>query len=170
MTSDVSKMDCLKKIITILSKNNFKLIIFSDYRNIFSTIEKMLKTFNLKSSQLDGGSINSINQTTSDYKYGNLSILMVDSSLYGCGMNFENTTDIILLHKCNKAQQIIGRAQRPGRTCTLRVHNLLYPNETIGQNVKLVNNSIGSITNYDINTKRFNVNGSFYLKQNILMI
>jgi hypothetical protein len=44
-------------------------------------------------------------------------------------MNFEYVTDIIMVHKTSNAQQIIGRAQRPGRTHRLNIHNLLYANE-----------------------------------------
>ena len=40
-----------------------------------------------------------------------------------------DTTDIILLHKSLNQQQIIGRAQRPGRTTNLNIHCLLYENE-----------------------------------------
>jgi SNF2 family DNA or RNA helicase len=50
---------------------------------------------------------------------------------YGCGLNIEKTTDIIMFHRFdNQAeQQLIGRAQRMGRTEPLKVHYLLYENE-----------------------------------------
>ena len=49
----------------------------------------------------------------------------------GCGMNFENTTDIILMHKIKPEmeKQVIGRAQRPGRKSVLHIHRLLHQNE-----------------------------------------
>ena len=47
------------------------------------------------------------------------------------GMNLENTTDVIFYHKTETVmyKQVIGRAQRPGRTSCLNVHNLLYLQE-----------------------------------------
>ena len=58
-------------------------------------------------------------------------VLLADSSMYGCGMNFENTTDIIFIHKINPEmeKQVIGRAQRPGRVGVLNIHRLVHPNE-----------------------------------------
>jgi hypothetical protein len=46
-------------------------------------------------------------------------------------MNLQNTSDIVLLHKTNVTmkEQVIGRAQRPGRTSQLKVWELLHGNE-----------------------------------------
>jgi hypothetical protein len=46
-------------------------------------------------------------------------------------MNLENTTDVVFLHKTNLSMkhQVIGRAQRPGRTSQLKVWELLHGNE-----------------------------------------
>ena len=73
----------------------------------------------------------SLNKAISAYKEGDTTILLADSSMYGCGLNLENTTDIILIHKINPEleKQVIGRAQRPGRNGILRIHRLLHPNE-----------------------------------------
>jgi hypothetical protein len=57
---------------------------------------------------------------------------MSNSFMYGCGMNLENTTDIVLIHKIisvSKYKQIIGRAQRPGRTSRLNIYELVHENE-----------------------------------------
>ena len=49
----------------------------------------------------------------------------------GAGINLENTEHIIVLHKMNSEleKQILGRAQRLGRTSTLNVWKLEYLNE-----------------------------------------
>jgi len=54
-------------------------------------------------------------------------------------MNLQNTTDIVLLHKTNASMkdQVIGRAQRPGRTSQLRVWELLHCNEVYQQSLDL---------------------------------
>ena len=76
--------------------------------------------------ELDGGNIQSIDKTIESYKYGNVDVLMASSLFYGSGLNFENTTDVIILHKSINEKQLIGRAQRPGRSKQLRIHKLLY--------------------------------------------
>lgn len=125
-----SKIDIMKKIINELDSNfNYKLIIFSDHELIFKNIKQYLLYKNVKHSELDAGNIKGINKMINDYKYGDTKVLLINSVLYGSGLNFENTTDIILIHNSINKEQIIGRAQRPGRIFPLRIHNLLYNNE-----------------------------------------
>ena len=107
-----------------------KLIIFSDFRSIFNKISDIIDELDLKWMQMDGGSIDAINDTIEAYKEGPIQILMIESSLYASGMNLENTTDMILIHNSINSIQIIGRANRPGRVGPLKIHHLLYKNET----------------------------------------
>lgn len=108
-----------------------KIIIFADYTSVFKEIAKLLEKENIKYVELDGGNIVSIDRDINEYKNGQTRVLMTNSSLYGCGMNLQNTTDIVLLHKTNVSmrEQVIGRAQRPGRTSQLKVWELLHGNE-----------------------------------------
>ena len=61
----------------------------------------------------------------------NLNVLMINSKSFGSGLNLENTTDIILFHNFEQQieNQVIGRAQRPGRKTQLRVWYLFNENE-----------------------------------------
>ena len=79
-----------------------------------------------------------------DYKVCNSKILLANSSLFGCGMNLENSTHIIFVHKMNKKMknQVIGRAQRMGRKGALHIIFLEYENE------KFVYNEVSN-DNYD---------------------
>ena len=81
--------------------------------------------------ELDGGNISEMQKILNAYRNGSVQVLLVNSSFYGCGMNLENTTDVIFYHKTETVmyKQVIGRAQRPGRTTCLNVHNLLYLQE-----------------------------------------
>lgn len=108
-----------------------KIIVFADYTSVFKEIAKLLEKENIKYVELDGGNITSIDRDINAYKNGEARVLMTNSSLYGCGMNLQNTTDIVLLHKTKVSmkEQVIGRAQRPGRTTQLKVWELLYGNE-----------------------------------------
>jgi hypothetical protein len=125
----VYKIDELKKLIISLDKK--KNIMFSDYPAIFKVLEEYLKSNQIEFITLDGGSIESINRAVEQYKKRKTSYLLVDSSMNGCGMNFENTDNIIFIHKTNPEleKQVIGRAQRPGRKSVLNIYRLLHANE-----------------------------------------
>lgn len=112
-------------------KESSKIIIFSDFPCVFKTIEGYLKSKQIKYVSLDGGSIPEIDKAVQAYKNSDSRVLLADSSMYGCGMNFENTTDVVFIHKMNSdmEKQIIGRAQRPGRKGVLQIHRLKHPNE-----------------------------------------
>ena len=62
-----------------------------------------------------------------------VNVLFINSgSKAYAGLDLQNTTDIIFLHKIQNIHietQMIGRASRIGRTSNLRVHWLLYENE-----------------------------------------
>lgn len=106
-----------------------KVLVFSEYDNSFSKIDKILHEESLSYDYVKGVGINSIIQK---YKHGNeTDVLLVNSKSFGSGLNLENTTDVILFHKFDSQieKQVVGRAQRPGRTSVLNIHYLLYENE-----------------------------------------
>ena len=115
----------------LLKQTGRKVIIFSDYSKIFNTITELLKENGMHYVELDGGNVKALDKILNEYKFGGARVLMLNSAFYGCGMNLENTSDIIFFHKTDRImyKQVIGRAQRPGRNGRLAVHNLLYLNE-----------------------------------------
>ena len=56
---------------------------------------------------------------------------MLNTQDCGSGINLENTTDMIVYHQMSKEkdEQIVGRAQRPGRTGKLNILRLCFENE-----------------------------------------
>ena len=122
----ISKMESIIK--KRLEENpNFKLLIFSEYNNTFNEISVLLEKLSIKFKQVKG----QINKTLDDYKNGNLNCLLLNTCFFGNGLNLENTDDIILYHNLNKemTEQVIGRAQRPGRKTPLKIWKLRYENE-----------------------------------------
>lgn len=107
-----------------------KVLLFSCYENTFSDVEPLLQRLQVRYRYLKGNH-HSISNIERDYRHGNLNVLLVNSTNYGSGLNCENTTDVVLMHKFDPTveEQVIGRAQRPGRTQPLRVWYLLYENE-----------------------------------------
>ena len=135
---DFTKNIFLKKYIEDLKDENRKIIIFSDYSNIFEYIQEICGENKIEYIDLDKGNIKDIDKAVNEYKFGNAKILLSNSKLFGCGMNFENSTDIIFVHKMDKdmENQVIGRAQRMGRKTKLNIIYLEYENESIYINNK----------------------------------
>ena len=74
-----------------------------------------------------------INNTVNKYHNGEIQCLLLNARYFGSGLNLENTTDIIIYHKMGDdlKKQVEGRAQRPGRTCQLKIWELRYDNELV---------------------------------------
>lgn len=132
------KSQFLKNYILQLKYVDKKVIIFSDYSNVFQYIEKLCQENDINVVDLDKGNIKNIDSSVNDYKAGDAKILLSNSILFGCGMNFENSTDIIFVHKMNHdmEKQVIGRAQRLGRKSVLNIIYLEYDNENINDSKK----------------------------------
>ena len=125
-----TKLSFIKEFIDSNKDKDMKVIIFSDYSNIFTKIESYCSEINIGISELDKGNMREIEKAVIDYKIGNSKIMLANSSLFGCGMNLENSSHIIFVHKMNTAMemQVIGRAQRLGRKGVLHIINLEYEN------------------------------------------
>ena len=106
-----------------------KFLIFSTYDGSLSKLASVLD----KKSQQISGTIARINNIVNEYKYEDLDVLLLNASHYGNGLNLENTTDLVFFHrmKPEMEKQVIGRAQRIGRTEPLRIHYMIYQNEGI---------------------------------------
>ena len=126
-----NKNHFLEEFIKNIKDKDRKIIIFSDYPSIFYYIQIICNENNVEYIELEQGNIQDIDKCVNNYKYGNAKILLSNSTLFGCGMNFENSTDIIFVHKMDEdiEKQVIGRAQRMGRKTRLNIIYLQYENE-----------------------------------------
>ena len=125
------KIEILKTIIQDnLSK---KIIIFNEYSNVFNKVTQELDKMNIHNYLIfDIGNLKSANDSINKFKNGDINILFLDGLYNSHGINFENCDVLILMHKMkkDKEQQMISRAQRPGRTSQLEIHKLFYKNES----------------------------------------
>ena len=128
-TKSLDKFQNLERIIS-KRKSYSKFLIFSDYEKSFSHMLPILDKSGLKYANIKGPSCKN---TVEKYRNHQLDALLINSRNYGSGLNLENTTDIIMFHKFDDQmeKQIIGRAQRPGRTETLTIWYLLNDNEIV---------------------------------------
>lgn len=128
-----TKLAKLTKYFETIDKSSEKILIFSDFTGTFKAISKILDNHQISHTELNGGNIKSIDKTIQLYKKENCNVLMIDSSTEGCGMNLENTTSVLFVHKTSEIlyNQIIGRAQRPGREGRLKIISLINQNEIV---------------------------------------
>jgi hypothetical protein len=119
-------------------KEKRKMLIFSEYEGTFNEkMDTILKKYNIKYSRIKGTSA-SINKTLREYRGHDLKpgdhevdVLLINSRFFGAGLNLQNSSDIIILHRQGDdlLHQIIGRAQRIGRKDSLNVWKLYNNNE-----------------------------------------
>jgi hypothetical protein len=109
----------------IKNKPEGKFIIFSSYDQTFEQINLTLFESNIK-FKLIKGTTQQMQKTIDDYKTGDLQVIFLNSKFNGSGINLQETTDIIIYHEMSDSTktQIIGRANRIGRTSPLYVHHL----------------------------------------------
>ncbi len=107
-----------------------KILIFASFENTFYQIVTVLDRLGMRYAYLKGNN-EVVKNIVNNYKDGSLSVLLVNTRNYGSGLNLENTTDIVMFHKLDTEieKQVIGRANRMGRTTPLNVWYLLYENE-----------------------------------------
>jgi hypothetical protein len=113
----------------IISKNaRAQCIIFTNYDYIYTLLMPYLDKATISYKYLDGGNITAMDNIIEAYKRREFNILLADSSMYSCGMNLENTNDIIFVHKMDaqREKQVIGRAHRYGREGALGVWHIDY--------------------------------------------
>lgn len=128
-----TKHENLKRILEKLyNTENKKVIIFSLSEHSLDNIALLLSWTSYHYSFLKGN-MNTINNIINEFNSdnGKLRILLANPEFYGCGLNLEKTTDIIMFHKFDSdiENQVIGRAQRMGRDKPLNVWYLLHENE-----------------------------------------
>jgi hypothetical protein len=133
-----SKVD---NLITLLKKKpKGKFLLFSNYDRTFDNINQKLIDNNIIFSRLIGTSA-AINNTIRKFESGEIKVLLLNASNYGSGLNLQMATDIVIYHELELEleTQVIGRAQRLGRTQPLNVYYLQNDNEKINCNNTALN-------------------------------
>ena len=144
----LSKNDNLINLIK--KKPEGKFLVFSCYENTNDSIGRQLKENGISFAKLSG-SCGVVNNTIDKFNKREIRVLLLNAQYYGSGLNLQMASDIIIYHEMNKEleTQIIGRAQRIGRTEPLNVYYLL--NE--GEKHNVTNPSL-DISIYDPNDKQ----------------
>jgi SNF2 family DNA or RNA helicase len=123
------KLDVLADL--IVKKPDGSFMVFANYTETFSKIEKKLQELGI-SYHILKGQASTVAKYIDDFKNKRVRVLMLNAQYFGAGMNLQMTTDLVIYHRFTKEmeEQIIGRAQRLGRTTPLNVYYLIHDNES----------------------------------------
>lgn len=118
-----SKENTIVSIINSKPQGSF--IVFSSYNETFCCIKNVFKNSNIKYTEIKG-SANQRKKQIKAFKDKKIKVIFLNSKHNGSGINLVEATDIIIYHKMSEStiKQIIGRANRIGRTIPLVVHEL----------------------------------------------
>ena len=126
-----SKTDAIMRILDEAGAANRRFLIFSNFLPVVREIQDRLFERGTPFVKLDGGNVRDIDTALARFKSGDATVLFADGTNFGRGLNLAMTTDIVFVHQMSSdlQGQVIGRAQRYGRTCKLKVHHIHHANE-----------------------------------------
>ena len=103
---------------------------FSGYDATFNGIQEDLDAADIKFATLNGSNAR-INKLLREFNAGKWQTLFLNARNMGAGLNIDAATHVVLFHKMSQEleAQIIGRANRLGRTAPITVVHLLHDNE-----------------------------------------
>jgi hypothetical protein len=112
-----------------------QILIFSDFQGSFKYMPALIGKLGMTYEDLCKGTAKGINDAIVKYKNGETEILFIQSRTDGCGLNLQNTTHLIFIHRTDDRlkEQIIGRAQRSPRTGVLKIIALYNTNEILDE-------------------------------------
>jgi hypothetical protein len=125
----LKKSDALLKYISEHPDGRF--IVFSRYDNPFASLIAELEAQHISVQEAKGNK-DAIFSLINKFRAGAVRVLFLNSQHFASGMNLESATHVILYHggiPPTEREQIIGRAQRLGRTTPLTVVQLLHDEE-----------------------------------------
>lgn len=108
-----------------------KIIVFSDYTQKFDKLIASASRLGVRCHNLTGGGVKQIDTILDEFKKGHIQGLFANATLFGSGINLNETTDVVFLHRMDDVyeSQVIGRAHRYPRHTSLRIWYLVYTHE-----------------------------------------
>jgi SNF2 family DNA or RNA helicase len=124
------KINNIIKIINSNKDNKIKTLLFSDNINFFNKIKEQFEQYKIKYKILKGNR-NVINSILRKYKNNEIDVLLLNMKFMGSGLNLEMTNKIYIMNYLDEDTeiQVIGRANRYGRTGELEVNYIFYEEE-----------------------------------------
>jgi SNF2 family DNA or RNA helicase len=108
-----------------------RFLVFSEFYNSFNRIKFKMDELGIRYAILKG-SVDTQQKMIDKYTNGDIQILLLNASQFGAGLNLQMTTHVCVFHKFRDntlKEQVIGRANRFGRTAPLEVIYLAHEGE-----------------------------------------
>ena len=114
----------------LLDHPDARILMFSSYDATFGHVERQLGSRGIRYTNLNGSQAR-INKILAEFKAGAYQVLFLNARNMGAGLNIDTATHVVLYHKMSAelTNQIVGRANRLGRSAPLNVVHLLHNNE-----------------------------------------
>ena len=127
------------------SRGRRKMLVFSNYDGSFVPICSLLNRCRVRHATLRGNA-GCVERTLREFREGDLDVLLLNATNFGSGLNLEAATDVVLFHRMPDSleAQVIGRAQRYGRSSALNAWHLMHSNELSGTGATNSNSSSNS--------------------------
>lgn len=125
----LTKTEMFRQILEEITKDpTRRILVFSEsdgtWTNVLSTLENMSIPY-----RVGRGSSDEVRRRVNDFRDGKAEVLLLNSTVMGAGLNLQFVTDVVIYHTpSSKAleRQMVGRANRQGRTKPLHVHIMDY--------------------------------------------
>ncbi|BAU79986.1 zinc finger protein [Tokyovirus A1] len=122
----MSKMEHVEELVKNAEKNGLSIIIFSSHEDTFKGLERLLNGARIKYKMIKGQK--SVKERiVAAFMAGEIQVLLVNATYNASGLDLQITTDVVFMHPVAEhiRRQMIGRAQRLGRTGRVRVHTFV---------------------------------------------
>jgi len=108
-----------------------RILIFSEFEGNVSQLGEAFRNARKNELYPLKGSIGHITNLIEQYNSGDIKNLFLNATYCGSGLNLEKTDVVIIMHKMTQdnMNQVVGRAQRLGRTGRLDIYCLYAENE-----------------------------------------
>lgn len=128
-----NKVDALRHALREIKakRQRPKVLIFSDFN--MGVASGVCTEMGLHAQEVQGTTAH-INLLVSKFVAGTgAHVLLLDANHFAAGLNLQAATDIVTMHAmtAEKRAQLLGRAQRPGRTEPLTVYNISFHDESM---------------------------------------
>lgn len=125
---ELTKIEAIVRVLEARPDGRF--IVFSNHYGSFPQLVRAMDDKGISNRVLMGQSAQQM-KALRDFRSGALRVIMLNTWHSGAGIDLHDATDLIMYQKMDAANdvQVVGRANRPGRTEPLRVHRMLHANE-----------------------------------------
>lgn len=124
-----TKTEMFRRILEdITSDPERRVLVFSETDGTWTNVVTTLQSMNLP-FRVGRGASDEVRRRVQDFRDGKVRVLLLNSTVMGAGLNLQFVTDIIIYHTPSSQtleRQMVGRANRQGRTNPLHVHIMDY--------------------------------------------